>query len=480
MKQEIIVSSDDQIWRKSAVIAKHWVPYKENQVECRLCPRHCRPRDGQFGFNGVRGTVNGKLYTFNYGKSVAATEEVIETEAVNHYAPGARILSLGNVGCMMSCDFCQNWETSQVKHLNPSVVKYYTSEDIVNSCLDSGIGIISWTYNDPVVWHEFVVDTSILAQKNGIKTLYKSAFYIEEEPVKELIECIDIFSISLKSMCEEFYRKYTKAELKPVLERIKQVHDSDRHLEISQLVITKRNDNMEEIGKTIDWVYKNLGVDVPLHFVAFHPAYKYTEVERTSPEILYEARRHAHKKGIKNCYLGNLYDENSANTFCNKCNHKIVERFGLKSKIIGINGNNCCENCETPTSIKYPFDGIKKLEKPDNFEAARNTCFQWDVEANSLHVELADSSRQIYLKASSDSRGDAYYMLGKGIVRVIISRDSDAEKQVSLSWNVDFDLKIYPVLDRAHFPVIEDLNTSLKGMKSRTRKSTDSVEVKLP
>ncbi|WP_330924011.1 AmmeMemoRadiSam system radical SAM enzyme [Candidatus Sororendozoicomonas aggregata] len=470
MKQAIIVSTEDQHWRKSGVIARHWVPYKENQVECRLCPRHCRPRNGQFGFNRVRGTVDGKLYTFNYGKSVAATEELIETEAVNHYAPGARILSLGNVGCMMSCDFCQNWETSQVKHLNPSVVKYYTPEDIVKSCIDSGIGIISWTYNDPVVWHEFVVDTSILAKKQGIKTLYKSAFYIEQEPVKELIECIDIFSISLKSMSEDFYRKFTKAELGPVLERIKQVHASGRHLEISQLVITDRNDNRVDIGKTIDWVYENLGPDIPLHFVAFHPAYKYTEVARTSPEILYQGRRLAKKKGIKHCYLGNLFDENAANTFCTKCGHKLVERFGLKASVVGINKDNCCENCGTPTSIKYPFDGIKKLQEPDDFNVIRKTIFHWNVEANSLHVELTGSATQkVYLKVSSSSRKNAYYMLGKGISRIIISRDSDSEQQINLGWNADVALKFYPVLDRAHFPVLEDLDTSLKGIKSRKK-----------
>jgi pyruvate formate lyase activating enzyme len=254
-------------------LAQHWIPFKKNRAECRLCPRHCRPKNDRMGFCGVRGTIDGEFRSFNFGQSLAATEEIIETEAINHFAPGARILSMGNVGCMMACSFCQNWKTSQIQHLDYQSVRHYTPEQLIELCLENDIPIISWTYNDPVVWHEFVVETSGLAHKNGIKTLYKSAFYIEEEPVKELIECIDIFSLSLKSLDEKFYQKETKATLKPVLERIKQVAISDRHLEISQLVIPELNDGDKDINQTIDWLIDNVGNHVPLHFVAFHPAY---------------------------------------------------------------------------------------------------------------------------------------------------------------------------------------------------------------
>ena len=241
-------------------------------------------------FCKVRGTVNGELHTFNFGKSVQATEEVIETEAVNHFMPAARILSLGNIGCMMSCDFCQNWQTSQVGHLDPSVVQHFTPEEVVQTAIDAKIGVISWTYNDPVVWHEFVVATSKLAQAAGIKTLYKSAFYIEEEPVKELIEVIDIFSISLKSLDEKFYKKLTRARLQPVLDRVEQGYKSGRHLELSQLVIPGLNDQGEDVKRTVDWVKETLGPEVPLHFVAFHPAYKYTKVDGTPVSTLGRGR----------------------------------------------------------------------------------------------------------------------------------------------------------------------------------------------
>ena len=200
--------------------ALHWRSIAQGQVECGLCPRHCHLQDGQMGFCGVRGAVDGKLHTFNYGLALAATEEFIETEAVVHFSPGARILSLGNIGCMMSCVFCQNWQTSQIKHLDAEQIRRYTPQALVQTCLENGIHMLSWTYNDPVVWHEFVVETSRLAQQHGLKNIYKSAFYIEEDPVDELIDCIDIFSLSLKSMREAFYRDATQAELAPVLSRI--------------------------------------------------------------------------------------------------------------------------------------------------------------------------------------------------------------------------------------------------------------------
>ena len=185
------------------------------------------------GYCGVRGAVNGALHTFNYGLSLTPTEEFIETEAVVHFSPGARILSLGNIGCMMSCVFCQNWETSQIKHLDEAHIRRYSPQDLVDICLENEISIISWTYNDPVVWHEFVLETSALARKNGLLVLYKSALFIEEAPVNELIDCVDIFSLSLKSLSDSFYRKSTGARLAPVLSRIEQVARSERHLEIS-------------------------------------------------------------------------------------------------------------------------------------------------------------------------------------------------------------------------------------------------------
>lgn len=448
-------------WRKNSRVAKFWTPTKNNRVECSLCPRHCKPGIGQMGFCQVRGNVAGELHTFNYGKSVAATEEVIETEAVNHYMPGARILSLGNVGCMLSCDFCQNWQTSQVKHLDPSVVKHYTPESIVKMALENNIEILSWTYNDPVVWHEFIYDTAKLARQEGIKNLYKSAFYIEQKPVEELLEVIDIFSLSLKSMDPEFYRKFTKGELQPMLDRTKQVYESGAHLEISQLLISGRNEGDEDIIKTVDWLLENTNEYIPLHFVGFHPAYKYLNVERTSKERLIKAREIALKRGVKFCYIGNVYEDGMANTCCPKCNSLLVERFGLTTTLKEIDSDGSCKKCGENSHIKFPFEGLNtKVQKEIDFKVLREREYLWDKEVKSAHLTLPENFHgNLNIRVRRVGTEDVdFHTLGSGnLSRVIISRSKDSEEGMHIQWDKDIDLLVMPVLDRAHFPIYEDV-----------------------
>ena len=446
--------------QKQGKPAQHWVPFKENRAECRLCPRHCRPKDDRMGFCGVRGTVKGEIQTFNYGEALAATEEIIETEAVNHFSPGARILSMGNVGCMMACSFCQNWETSQIQHLDYKTVRHYTPKQLVEMCLENNIPIISWTYNDPVVWHEFVVETSKLAQKNGIKTLYKSAFYIEEEPVKELIECIDIFSLSLKSLNEEFYQKQTKAKLQPVLERIKQVAASGRHMELSQLVIPELNDSDEDITKTIDWVLEHVGEDVPLHFVAFHPAYKYTHVERTDISTLKQARSLALNKGMKHVYLGNAYEPDLNDTACQGCGAILVKRYGLHSNTQNLDGDACCSSCGTQSTIIAPL--AKAIAASATLDLKKKIEIIWDDEAQSAHVlQVKNTGKKDKLHIRSLNT-DHFEIkeLSHGLDRFIVSRQSDAETGIVISWDSDCEYQNLAVLDRAHYPTLMSEQTS--------------------
>ncbi|MBB09261.1 MAG: AmmeMemoRadiSam system radical SAM enzyme [Roseibacillus sp.] len=436
--------------------ARHWESTsKPGRIQCNLCPRHCKMIEGQYGFCRVRGQADGALHTFNYGVSVSATLEYIETEAVYHYAPGARILSLGNIGCMMSCDFCQNWETSQVKHLNERVVRHYTPEQVVQTALDSGCGIISWTYNDPVVWHEFVLDTSLLAQKAGIKTLYKSAFYIEREPVDELLEVIDIFSLSLKSLAPAFYLKVSKAKLEPVLERIVQVHQSNRHLEISQLLIPELNDADEDVHNTVNWVVENLGTEVPLHFVGFHPAYKYLGVERTSLESLLRARQHALDAGIRNCYLGNVYRDGVSDTHCAHCDNLLVSRFGLTVQSSGLHEDGRCNQCGASSSIQLPQSGTAENRILLNPKTQRKLV--WSGETNSIHVERPqadEGSTDVLIEHENGHR--EFFTLSNNLERAIVSRAGETDGAVTISWSDDSPLKILEVLDRAHFPVADD------------------------
>jgi pyruvate formate lyase activating enzyme len=459
-------------WRLESRPARHWVHHSEpSRVECHLCPRHCKPRPGQPGFCRVRGNVGGALHTFNYGVSVQATEETIETEAVNHYWPGARILSLGNVGCMMSCTFCHNWETSQIKHLDERAVHHYTPEQVVDLALAHGIRMLSWTYNDPVVWHEFVVDTARLARQHGIRNLFKSAFYIEEAPVRDLIEVIDVFSLSLKSMSAEFYRKVTAGELQPVLDRIRQVHASGRHLEISNLVVTDLNDTAEDALKTVRWILDTLGPEVPLHFVRFHPSYKYTSVGRTPVPALLQAREIALAEGVHYCYLGNLYQPGVSDTACRACGQLLVKRFGLTVTIVGLSPDGHCAHCGAAGPIREPFGGGG--ERPATTVpvavGANEFQFTWNGEVNSVHILTPEGADAFTLDVVRVPNAEPKQLhAGGGLGRVILSRASAEETGFVVRWPDDVAVHFLPVLDRAHFPVLGSADPAVAELTSRS------------
>jgi pyruvate formate lyase activating enzyme len=441
-------------WRKGSRVASYWhFKPEHNKVECSLCPRHCSLRDGQMGFCLVRGNKGNQLHTYNYGRSVQATIECIETEAINHYRPGARILSMGNVGCMMSCTFCQNWQTSQVKHLDNRNVKIYTPEEVIALAEANGIGVISWTYNDPVVWQEFVVDTSRLARSRGIKTLYKSALYIEAAPLDELIGLIDIFSISLKSMDPDMYWKHTGGRLEPVLRGIRQIYASGRHLEISQLVVTGLNDNGDDAKKTARWMVEHLDPDVPLHLVAYHPAFRYRE-PRTPVDTLLRLRDLALAEGIRYCYIGNVYADGVSNSLCRTCEAKLVQRFGLRGRVVGLDAAGRCTNCGTQSPIRE-FLPVEKVEAAGPaFVASEDLTYEWTGEVNSIHVVFAPLDRQnvVLWVQRTPSGASEYIRINQGIERVILSRSEPAETAVTISIDHPVSATVLPVLDRAHFP----------------------------
>lgn len=457
MSETIETIDEEQVnWRREPHVAQHWHPIDgTDRVECTLSPRHCKIANGKSGFCGVRRNIGGVLYSDNYGRAVAAAEEVIETEAIYHFRPGARILSMGNIGCMMSCRFCQNWTTSQVKHLDTRVIQSMSPEDVIDIAQQHEIEVISWTYNDPIVWHEFVLETSRLARDANIRTLFKSAMYIEAAPLHELLTVIDIWSVSLKSLDAKFYKKVTGARLGPVLDRIKEIHATSRHLEVSQLLVTGLNDTEDGIRKTVDWHLDNLDEDVPLHFVRFHPAFRYMNVPRTPKAILRQAVEIAREAGIRFVYLGNLLESGVSDTHCTSCSELLVKRYGLATDIVGIDDKGCCTACGTLSPIVEPKAAKKRLGCSIDAEwtdASTEVLHEWSEEASSIHIQSHVSLPNTVTVAvdRGDPDNTEYFQVGGNLTRALISRRSDAEQRITLRWPADANIQVTPVFDRAH------------------------------
>jgi pyruvate formate lyase activating enzyme len=446
-------------WRDTFRDAQLWHPLEGGSVQCRLSPRGCRMREGQAGFCGVRRNVGGRLRTLNYGKSTHATQEFVETEALHHFAPGARILSMGNVGCMMACDYCHNWQTSQARHVRDRDVHEYTAEDVVALCLERDIPILSWTYNDPVVWHEFVMETSRLARRHGLRTLYKSAFYISAEAAHELTDVIDVFSLSLKSMDPEFYRRLTKGTLPPVLEAIDVVARSGRHLEISNLLVTDANDGEDDARRVADWVLEHGGPELPLHYVRFHPDYKYLGVPRTPIERLERARAVALERGLKYVYLGNVFDHPGTHTQCPSCGTRVVSRFGMTTRVEALRRDGACAAC----GARLPFSALdvtfrEAAPAPDAALSGtvREQTHTWDGAIVSLHVEARNAAGvRRFLRVErlgGEAAAETVGFAAGASHRFVVSRSASDERGIRVVSEADLEVRVMHLLDRAHFP----------------------------
>lgn len=321
---------------------------------CDLCPRHCSIQKNSTGFCKVRKNIDGKLYAQSYGKATHFAVEKIETEAIFHALPGDKILSLGNFGCNLNCSYCQNWIYSQFEYTPEREIFSYTADQIVDFAVNNNIKVISWTYNDPAVWLEFVIDVSKKARAKGIIILFKSAFYLTSEAVDLLLDVVDIFAVSIKSMDADYYRKFTHGTLPPVLEGAKKVYKAGKHLEISNLVVTGISDNVASYDLIIDFVLNELDANVPLHFTRFHPDYKFTDVEKTSEAAVIEAVQRARSRGIRYAYTGNMFETEFMNTYCLKCGELLVKRVGLEATPTdSLDSNGICKCCGTYSKIKF-------------------------------------------------------------------------------------------------------------------------------
>ncbi|OBZ14237.1 AmmeMemoRadiSam system radical SAM enzyme [Bacillus sp. FJAT-27264] len=360
-------------WKDRTKEAYLYTKLENNKVQCGLCPRGCVIPENGVGFCKVRKNLEGTLYAQSYGKATHVTVERIETEALFHYSPGAKILSLGNFGCNLDCDYCQNWKYSQFQYTSPEHIHEYTSQDVIQMALDNNVDILSWTYNDPAVWFEFVIDTAKEAKKYGIRSLFKSAFFLSKDAVEQLCEVMDVFAISIKAIDEKYYHKFTKGWLQPVLDNTKLVHGKGIHFEISNLVVTGLTNTTKDYDKMIDFVLNDLSPDIPVHFTRFHPDYKYMQYDKTPIEDVVAARNRALERGLNYAYIGNAFEGDSLNSYCPECNETLIERYGLHTFIKdSLHESGTCAKCGYQTTIKHIDKSINQEiwaeEEEKNYE----------------------------------------------------------------------------------------------------------------
>jgi pyruvate formate lyase activating enzyme len=316
--------------------AKYYEKLSGNMVQCSLCPNRCILSEGQIGLCKVRKNIKGELYTLTYDKIAVQHVDPIEKKPFFHVLPGSNAYSIATTGCNMSCLYCQNWDISQVF---PWEIKSreMTPEEVVEDAIKSGSQVIAFTYNEPIVFYEYMLDIAKLAKEKGLKTVVVSNGYINPEPLKELLNYIDAYKVDLKSFREEFYQKFTGGHLAPVLETLKIIKEKGVWLEIVNLLIPGENDSEQETREMAKWIKENLGNDVPLHFSAFYPMYKLQNLPPTPPETVIKAREIAMEQGLKYVYTGNIVYPEGESTYCPKSKEIAIERQGygiIKNNLI--------------------------------------------------------------------------------------------------------------------------------------------------
>lgn len=286
--------------------ALFWTSGSDDSVICNLCPRNCHIKNGKRGFCNVRENQGGILYTFVYGHPAALQVDPIEKKPFAEFMPGTSSFSIGTYGCNLYCLFCQNYHLARGFPKAEDLGQYVSPEAIIELSHKHNCSSVALTYNEPTIYCEYAIDIAKLAQKNNLATVLVTNGYISREAAEVLYPLIDAANVDMKGFSEEFYTEMTSSHLQPVLDSIKYLHDLNKHIELTNLIIPNKNDSDELINLYLDWIEKNLDKQVPLHFSAFFPTFEYTKSISTPRETLYHIRELANNRGFKHVYLGNI------------------------------------------------------------------------------------------------------------------------------------------------------------------------------
>jgi len=328
-----------------------------NKLECLLCPHYCKLSHGKTGICLARKNTGEKIELLTYGLLSGYSLDPVEKKPLYHFFPGYNILSIGSYGCNMRCDFCQNYNISQKtpEHISTKTTPDKIIKDALSS--DKNIGI-AFTYNEPVIWFEFMRDVATSAKSAGLNTVMVSNGYVNRDPLNDIIQFIDAFNIDLKAFNNNFYRKLTGSDIEPVKNSLKQIARSGKHLEITTLIIQGQNDNEKEMALQSEWIAGELGKEVPVHLSKYFPAYKRDDPSTSLESInrLFEVA----SRYLDNVYLGNIVSVVGQNTSCHKCGKVVIKRTGYKTEHLNIDVEGRCSNCGTLLFKYFIFSPLTK------------------------------------------------------------------------------------------------------------------------
>ena len=329
----------------SVVNTRYWHKLEDGRIQCDLCPRACKLHLGQRGMCFVRANVDNQIVLTTYGRSSGYCIDPVEKKPLNHFLPGTPILSFGTAGCNLACKFCQNWDISKSRKMD-TLMDLAGPQQIADAAERLQCRSVAYTYNDPVIFHEYAIDVAQACHEKNIRSVAVTAGYVCEQPRLEFYQYMDAVNVDLKAFTETFYWKTTGAHLQSVLETIEYIHnETNVWMELTTLLIPEKNDSDEELHRMTCWVIDKLGPNVPMHFTAFHPDYKMMDCVRTPLKTLQRARSIAMRNGIRYAYIGNAHDTGSDSTYCHGCGVRLIERDWYVLGAWHLDANGCCSNC---------------------------------------------------------------------------------------------------------------------------------------
>jgi pyruvate formate lyase activating enzyme len=327
------------------VPTSYWHELPDGRIQCDVCPRACKLREGQRGLCFVRGRIDDQIVLASHGRSSGFCVDPVEKKPLNHFLPGSAVLSFGTAGCNLACRFCQNWDISKSREID--TLSSSASPELLAAAAERlGCRSVAFTYNDPVIFMEYAMDVADACRERGIKAIAVSAGFMNAAPRAEFYRHMDAANIDLKAFTEHFYQKITFAKLASVQETLTYLrHETDVWFEITTLLIPGHNDSDQEIAAECTWLAEALGLDVPLHFSAFHPDFKMRDVPRTPPSTLRRARRIALDHGLRYVYTGNVHDPDGQTTHCPSCGAAVVVRDWYEMRRYQLTDTGACGEC---------------------------------------------------------------------------------------------------------------------------------------